>query len=80
MIWNVIDERKQRYRWLSVDAVIEDVAHDNSCDDADQAGPDTRSVVYEDRRGISVHDAVTWAEAQPGRVTLYLLDHGSLKS
>jgi len=78
LIWNIVDRRAREYRWAKVNAVIEDVAHDNSCADADQAETDMEtSVTYEERRSISLHEAVRWAEDQPGRVTLYLYDEGA---
>jgi hypothetical protein len=78
MIWNIIDGRARRYRWAKINAVIEDVAHDNACADSDQAEvEDETSVLFDERRGISLHEAVVWAESQPGRVTLYLYDQGT---
>jgi hypothetical protein len=78
MIWNVIDGRARRYRWAIINAVIEDVSHDNSCADSDQAETDLRTTVtYDERRGVTLHDAILWAESQPGRVTLYLYDEGA---
>lgn len=77
MIWNVIDERKRPYRWKRINAFIEDVAHDNSCADADQAQTDLKTTVtYEEKLGVSLHEAIVWAEAQAGRVTLYICDEG----
>lgn len=79
MIWNVIDDRKRSYRWARVDAVVEDVAHDNCCVDADQAESDPEtSVLCEARTVLSLHEAILWAESMPGRVTLYLYDQDTL--
>ena len=36
MIWNIVDRRKRIYREQRINAIIEDVSQDNSCDDADQ--------------------------------------------
>ena len=77
MIWNIVDRRKRKYRWREINAVIEDTAHDNSCEDADQCDEQLDAVMYEERRHISLHDAITWAEKASGKVTLYLYDQNS---
>ncbi|MGY3453586.1 hypothetical protein [Bradyrhizobium sp. USDA 4353] len=76
MIFNVIDRRSRPYRWKSVNAIIEAVEHDNSCRDADQAdeAPVSEVIDYEERNGLSVSEAVAWANAQRCPVTLYLYD------
>ncbi|KPA23324.1 hypothetical protein shim_05190 [Shimia sp. SK013] len=77
MIWNIIDKRNRPYRWRTINAIIEDVAHDNGVADAgplDEANND--APVYDELRGASLHDAVAWAETHPGKVTLYLYDDG----
>jgi hypothetical protein len=77
MIWNVIDERRKPHRWKVINAFIEDVAHDNSCADADQTPTDlATTVTYEENLGVSLHEAIVWAEAHAGRVTLYIYDEG----
>jgi hypothetical protein len=79
MIWNIIDRRKRPYRWAQVNAIIEAVEHDNSCVDADQApeaAPD-KVIDYDQLEGISVEQAVTWANQQDAAVTLYLYDVGT---
>lgn len=77
MIWNIIDRRERPYRWEIVNAVVESVWHDNSCTDSDQAKPDlAREVTYEDRRGISLREAVVWAQTFDADVTLYIYDEG----
>jgi hypothetical protein len=76
MILNVVDNRKQRYRWKRVNAVAEPTWHDNRCEDADQAGPAQDELDYEERRNISVSDAIKWANDLPFAVTLYLYDPG----
>jgi hypothetical protein len=76
MIWNVIDRRARPYRWRRINAIVEDVAHDNSCEDADQAPDDPESVTYDQREGISVEEAIAWAHQLAGRVTLFLYDEG----
>ena len=79
VIWNIVDERKRHYRWKVINAFIESVDHDNSCEDADQAPSpkwDSERVDYDQRIGISVTEAVEWAHKHPAAVTLYLWDEG----
>jgi len=77
MICNIIDNRRRRHRWKSVDAIIEATSNDNSVHDADEqpGGPD--DIVYASRKGVSVAEAIAWANAEPSVVTLYLYDEGS---
>lgn len=78
MIWNVIDNRTRRYRWRKVNAVIENVEHDNSVEDTDIFDEENNlAPVYEDKRGVLLHEAIEWAESAPGKVTLYLYDDGA---
>jgi hypothetical protein len=78
MITNVIDKRERRYRFLKINAVVEAAWHDNSVNDADQVpcckndGP-----TYEERQNIALSEAVTWASAFAGPVTLFLYDEGA---
>ncbi len=37
MIWNIVDNRTRTYRWKTINAIVEAVEHDNSCQDSDQA-------------------------------------------
>ena len=77
MIWNIIDKRTRKYRWLEINAVIEDISHDNSYQDTDIFGEDNNEApVYAEKRSISLHEAVRWPEAEEGKVTLYLYDKG----
>jgi hypothetical protein len=72
-IVNIVDGRRRRYRFLRVNAIIEAAWHDNTCDDADQIagrdGPD-----YEELEHVSLREAIAFAEAQKGEVTLFLYD------
>ncbi len=81
MIANIIDRRTRKYRWKSVQAIIEAIWHDNSCEDSDQAQVGSENgdsyVLYEERDGVSVSEAVTWAQGQSCPVTLYLYDQGT---
>ena len=81
MIWNVADRRKRPHRWKKVHAIVEAVEHDNLCQDADQAPePDPKTyILFEERKNISVHDAVRWADAFECPVTLFLYDAGSMR-
>lgn len=76
MIWNIVDRRTRRYRWNRINAIAEATSHDNSRSDGDQAesGPD--DIVYDQREGISLADAIAWANSLPGGVTLFLYDEG----
>jgi len=78
MIWNIVDHRTRRYRWKTVNAIVEAVEHDNSCADSDQApSSDVMTVVdYDALEAVSVNEAVAWAMSQPCPVTLYLYDEG----
>jgi len=76
MIWNIVDNRKRKYRWLEINAVIEDTFHDNSCEDSDQAAEAIDGTTYDQRKNILLHDAIVWAERASGQVTLYLYDKG----
>jgi hypothetical protein len=74
MILNVIDNRKQRYRWKRINAVAEPTWHDNTCKDADQAEPVQDESDYEELTNVSVNYAVKWANDLSFPVTLYLYD------
>ena len=79
MIWNIIDCRKRRYRWARINAIIEATWHDNSCADTDiapTASADTE-VMYDEREGVALHEAIAWANQQSCPVTLYLYDEGA---
>lgn len=78
MLWNIVDNRTRRYRWKSVNAIVEAVEHDNSCPDADQAPASDPlvSVDYDALEAVSVNEAVKWAMEQPCPVTLFLYDEG----
>ncbi|USU13007.1 hypothetical protein NF701_03910 [Sphingomonadaceae bacterium OTU29THOMA1] len=76
MLWNVIDKRTRPYRWREVNAVVEAVEHDNSCNDADQAprSDPSLTVDYNALEAVSVQEAIVWANRQRCPVTLYLYD------
>jgi len=76
MIWNIVDRRHRRFRWGRVNAVVEATSHDNSVADSDQIEPARDDVDYDERIGVSLAEAVTWAQQFPGPVTLYLYDEG----
>ena len=79
MIWNVIDRRKRAYRWTKINAIVEATWHDNSVNDGDIAPvvDDQGEVTYDQKEGISVHEAINWANSQTCPVTLYLYDEGT---
>jgi hypothetical protein len=76
MLCNIRDSRSRPLRWLRVKAILEATAHDNDCPDSDPVPPSDLDLTVEERDGISVPEAVAWAEAQPGAVTLFLYDEG----
>jgi len=76
MILNIIDNRRLRYRWKQINAVAEPTWHDNRCPDADLATPTEDELAYEERVGLSVNEAIKWANDFPYSVTLYLGDVG----
>src|SRR5262245_48468334 len=77
MICNIIDRRKRPFRWKRINAIVEPTWHDEGVPDSDQAerGPD--DLVYDQREGISLADAIAWANSLPESVTLFLYDAGS---
>lgn len=78
MIANIIDNRKRRYRWASVDVVIEATAHDNSIADSDQAEiPLDKGGFVEERDHIPLSEAITWANKTAFPVTLFIYDAGA---
>lgn len=75
MIVNVIDLRENAYRWKSVLAVVESATKNNEADGGDRVEATVGvEIDYAEREGISVRDAVLWAESLQGMVTLYLYD------
>ena len=79
MIWNVIDRRTRPHRWAKINAIIEATWHDNTVADTDIAptAPIEEEVTYDRLEGISLRDAIRWANEQTCPVTLYLYDEGS---
>lgn len=78
MIWNVIDHRSRPYRWAKINAIIEATWHDNSVADTDTAPSVSSSdeVTYDELEGVSLKEAIDWANTQTCPVTLYLYDEG----
>ena len=77
MIWNVVDRRKRIYRWRRVNAVIENIEHDNVCKDTDIFDEENNAApLYDERKGVLLHEAIAWAEGDVGKVTLYIYDEG----
>lgn len=67
MICNIIDQRKRRYRWARVTVIAEATFHDNSVADSDQASPDADAVEYAEESGLSLADAIAWANLSQAR-------------
>lgn len=81
MIVNVIDLRSRQYRWASVLAVVEAASKDNTAMDSDKVGSGVGiEIDYAERDGISVREAVLWADRLEGMVTLYLYDRDETKA
>ena len=75
MIVNVLDLRERPYRWKNIVAVIQSATKDNVAEDSDQVQEGLGiEIDYAERQGLSVRDAVLWAEGMGGMVTLYLYD------
>ncbi len=81
MIWNVVDRRRNRYRWAKVHATVEATWHDNSVSGADQAPATTSEleVTFDERKDISLSEAIIWANSQTCPVTLYIGDGEALQ-
>ncbi|WP_255245859.1 hypothetical protein [Sphingobium sp. D43FB] len=61
-----------------MNAIIEAIEHDNTVADADQAleaAPED-VIDYDQKEGVTVKEAVDWANQQRCPVTLYLYDDG----
>ena len=76
MIVNIIDLRENSYRWAKVLATAEDAGRATEAEDGDtlKIAPGV-AVDYAERDGVSVHDAIQWAEYLPSPVVLTLYDH-----
>ena len=76
MLVNMIDLREREYRWSRVMAVLESATKNNEAEHADQVKPGLGiEIDYAERVGISVREAVLWAEKTDGPLTLYLYDY-----
>jgi hypothetical protein len=75
-ITNIVDRRKRRYRFETVNAIVEAAWHDNSVNDSDQVEQpaDDDGPLYEEREHISLAEAVEWAMSFKQQVTLYVYD------
>ena len=75
MIVNFMDLRERPYRWKSICAVVQSATKDNVAEDSDQVTQELGvEIDYAERMGISVRDAVLWADGLGGMVTLYIYD------
>jgi hypothetical protein len=74
MILNIRDYRERPHRWEFVDAIIEPTWHDNAALDSDQAIRNKDDLPYDERRGVSLAEAVEWAMERPIGFTLYIYD------
>lgn len=76
MLVNVLDLREKPYRWSDVLAVAQNAAEDNVAEDGDKIPDmgDDIQIDYAEREGISVREAILWAERLDGLVTLHIYD------
>jgi hypothetical protein len=74
MIQNIIDNRKRQHRWKRINAVVEPTWHDNKVTNSDRAEPATNESDYDERSGISLAEAVVWAQGLPYPLTIHLYD------
>lgn len=81
MLANIIDRRKQQYRFKRVNAVIEPTRHDNSTKNCDRAARNPKQdkawIGYDEKEHVTVTDAIKWASKHKDEVTLYLYDKDS---
>ena len=75
MIVNVIDLRENPFRWGRIMAVAEDAGRATVSVDGDRL-PQSADVAidYAERDGVSVHEALRWAEGLPAPAVLTLYD------
>ena len=76
MLVNVLDLREKPYRWSDVLAVAQNAAEDNVAEDGDKIPDqgDDIQIDYAEREGVSVREAILWAERLEGLVTLHIYD------
>lgn len=72
MIANICDHRAFSHRWKSVNVVIEATWLDNGVKHSDQAP--RGDYTYADRKGISLNEAIEWANTFEEPVTLFIYD------
>ena len=76
MIVNIIDLRENPYRWAKVLATVEDAGRATQAEDGDtlKMAPGV-AIDYAEREGISVHEALNWANFLPSPIVLTIYDH-----
>jgi hypothetical protein len=74
LIANIVDKRAHRYRWKRVHVIVEATFHDNSVAGSDPAEVDAAVVEYAELDDGPLADAIAWAQAQPGDLTLFIYD------
>jgi hypothetical protein len=77
MIVNICDWRDRPHRFLNIFAVVEDAFRDNSVSDQvlERSGPDC-----EEPGGITLAQAIAWANSFCDPVTLFLCDGRTLQT
>jgi hypothetical protein len=74
---SMIDSRSRRHRSHHLRATVEPSAHYNLCElrrGYETANACAGGSLYAEREGLTVRQAVAWAESVPGPLTLYLSD------
>jgi len=73
---NVLDLREKPYRWSDILAVAQNAAGFNAAEDGDKIpeNGDYIQIDYAERDGVSVCEAILWAERLDGMITLTIYD------
>ena len=70
---NIVDRRKNKYRFQKINAVVEATWHDNSVEDSDQSTkPANDGPSYEEKEHISLEASLAWGASFSTPVTLYI--------
>lgn len=76
-ILNIIDRRKNDYKWKEITAIFEPTCHDNSVENSDIT-EHTRydGIGYDEIEKCSLSEAIQFGEKNINFVTLYIYDLG----
>lgn len=79
MILNIVDHRKNRYRWREITAIFEPTFHDNSCKNSDLTTEEENlcnGISYHEIKKCSLNAAIRYAIDSESHLTVYLYDLG----